>query len=169
MKRTYMILAIFYMILVTAIPLFAQSISMDPSKASAVLAPAPELQPGDFLMQVVDVIKQLGGMSTMMKISAILMIIVASMKVSFLNQLVWSKLGAAKVFVAPVLALVAGLLGLGAGGVPITGPLVVAYLFAGGGAVFLHQVLDSLKELPGIGQLYISLIDFVSGLLKGPK
>lgn len=125
--------------------------------------------PQDFLAQVLDAIKNFGGLSTMLKISSIVALIVASMKVSFLNDLVWSKLGAAKVWLAPVLGLVAGVLGLGSGGAPITLASVFAYVSAGAGAVILHEILDSVKAIPGLGAGYVSFINMIESVLGGPS
>lgn len=127
------------------------------------------IAPQDFFVQVLDAIKSFGGLTQLLKISAVITLVIASMKVSFFNDLIWSKLGAAKVYVAPVLGLIAGALGLGAGGVPVTGALVFAYVTAGAGAVFLHEILDSVKAIPGIGSVYIMLINMLQAALGGPK
>lgn len=125
----------------------------------AVSLPLP---PADFLSQVLQAIQGFGGLSTVAKISTIILLIVASMKVTILNQYIWSKLGEAKAWVAPLLGLIAGVLGIGAGGQPITLASVFAYVAAGGGAVILHELLDSLKAIPGIGPIYVAIIDFIS-------
>lgn len=129
-------------------------------------ADASVVAPQDFLAQVLAAIHQMGGLSMMLKISAIITLVIASFKVSFLNQYVWSKLGAFKVWAAPLLGLIAGVLGLGVSG-PVTAPMVFAYVAAGGGAVFLHEILDSVKAIPGLGDIYKSLIDIVEGALGG--
>lgn len=125
--------------------------------------------PADFLAQVLEAIKSFGGLSTLLKISAVITLIIASMKVTFLNELIWQKLGAAKVYLAPVLGLIAGILGIGTGGAPITIPLIFAYVSAGAGAVFLHEILDTIKALPGLGAIYITIIDLIEGVLGGPQ
>jgi hypothetical protein len=122
----------------------------------------------DFLSQVTDTITALGGMSTMMKISAIIVLVIASMKVSGLSSL-WAKLGEAQVWVAPILGLIAGVLGLGAGGVPVTWKLIAAYVLAGGGAVFLHEILDSVKAIPGLGPVYVKAIELAEKALGGAQ
>jgi hypothetical protein len=127
-----------------------------------------EVSPQDFLTQVLEAIKNFGGVSTMLKISSIILLIVSSMKVSFLNDLIWSKLGSFKVYAAPVLGLIAGLLGLGNAG-SVTLASVLAYVAAGGGAVFLHEILDTVKLIPGIGPQYVKLIEVVELLLGGSK
>lgn len=132
-------------------------------------AGVPAEAPADFLSQVFDTIAKLGGMPTMVKISAIIMLVVASMKVSVLKRYVWDRLGPLQVWLAPVLGLIAGILGLGANGAPITLALVLTYVTAGTGAVFLHEILDSLKALPGIGPVYLAIIEVVERLLGGRR
>jgi hypothetical protein len=126
------------------------------------------VDPADFLGQVLEAIRGMGGVSMLLKISAVLVLVVSSMKVSFLNDIFWSKLGAAKVYVAPALGLLAGLLGLGAHGQPVSAALVFAYLMSGGGAVFLHEILDSIKLIPGLGHVYLVLIQLIEKFAFGP-
>lgn len=126
---------------------------------SAVLAPQ------DFLAQVLQAIQSFGGLSMMMKISTVILLVVASMKVSFLNQLVWSKLGSYQALVGPVLGLIAGILGLGNGGASITLASVLAYVAAGGGAIVLHELLDMVKAIPGLGAMYVSAIELIESML----
>lgn len=130
---------------------------------------APVLEPQDFMAQVMEFVKGWGGFTTLFKISGIIALVVSSMKVSFLKELLWDKLGAFKVWVAPVLGLIAGVLGLGAGGAELSAAVVFAYLTAGGGAIILHELLDSVKAIPGIGPVWVSFIGIVQGLLGGKK
>jgi len=132
------------------------------------VADASVIAPTDFFARVLDVGGQLGGMSQLGKVSAIILLIVASMKVTFLNELIWQKLGEAKVWVAPALGLIGGILGLGAGDVPLDAARVFAYITAGVGAVALHELLDSVKAIPGIGSVYVNLISIVQSWLGGP-
>lgn len=137
--------------------------------AQEVLPPAVVVvPPQDFLSQVLQVIKNFGGLTTVLKISSVILLIIASMKVSIINQLLWSKLGKAQVWVAPLLGLIAGLLDLNNAGT-VTLASVVAYVGSGAGAILLHELLDSLKAIPGLGSTYVSIIDFLKGLLKGPQ
>ena len=126
------------------------------------------INPGDYFLQVVETVGKLGGMTQLGKVSAILLLIVASAKVSFLNELIWQKLGAAQVWVAPVLGLLAGIIGLGAGDVPLTAERVIVYVSAGVGAVALHEFLDSLKAVPGIGTTYLWVIELIKSWTGGP-
>ena len=135
---------------------------------SYAFADSGVVAPQDFFVQVLEVIKVFGGLSTMLKISAVITLLVASMKVSFMNDLIWSKLGAAKVYVAPTLGLIGGILGVGVEG-PVTAASIFAFVTAGAGAVFLHEILDSVKAIPGIGAIYITIINLIQGALGGPK
>ncbi len=130
--------------------------------------PPVVLAPSDFFAQVLAAIQGFGGLSTMLKISTVIMLIIASMKVSFLNTNVWSKLGSAQVWVAPVLGLIGGALSLGTGATPVSAASIFAYVTAGAGAVFLHEILDSVKAIPGIGAIYVTIINLVEGALGGP-
>lgn len=124
--------------------------------------------PADFFAQVMQFVHDFGGLSSLMKISGVIMLIIASMKVSGLNDLIWAKLGAAQAWVAPLLGLIGGILGLGQAG-PITAASVFAWVSAGAGAVFLHEILDSVKAIPGIGQIYVTIINLIEGALGGPS
>lgn len=127
---------------------------------------APALDPGAFLTQVLQVVQGLGGMSWILKIAAILMLIIASMKVSILDDLIWNKLGKLQIWLAPILGLVLGILMLASGG-SISLPGVFAYMSAGAGAVALHEILDLIKGIPGIGPAYVAVINLVEGALGG--
>jgi hypothetical protein len=136
--------------------------------ATYAFADGDVITPQDFFAQVLATIQKIGGLPMMGKISAVILLIVASMKVSFLNEWIWSKLGAYKAAAGLVLGLVAGILGLGTDQ-PITGALVFAYVTAGGGAVVLHELLDMVKAIPGIGSAYVMIINLIQSFLGGPK
>lgn len=120
-----------------------------------------------FLQQIFLTIQGMGGLSAYLKLSALITLIVSSMKVSVIRQKIWDKLGPAKAWVAPALGLAAGVLGLGAGGAPLTLASAVAYVSAGAGAILLHELLDSVKEVPGVGKAYGRVIDAAKKSLGG--
>lgn len=126
------------------------------------------LAPDDFLSQVLAFIKSFGGLSMVLKIAGIVTLIISTMKVSILNQLIWSKLGKLKAWLAPFLGLVAGVLMLSIDNHAITLAAVMAYVASGGGAIYLHELLDTIKGIPGLGQFYVSAIDSVEKMLGGP-
>lgn len=134
-------------------------VAVDPSPSVApTVAPAPEIPVADFLSQVLDAVKGFGGLPWVAKIAALITLILSSMKVSFLRQLVWDKIGALKPWLAPGLGLLAGILALGKG---INLASAIAYISAGAGAIIFHELLDSLKAAPGLGvgiQGFINLL-----------
>jgi hypothetical protein len=160
----------------TAAPTPTITVNLDPTQPmlspDAIVAsyPLPEetTQPSDFLVDLITTVKNIGGLSTLLKISAIIALLVSSMKVSSLNALVWDKLGKAKVWVGPALGLLAGILGLGAAGAPLSVALVVTYVTAGGGAIFVHEILDLIKAIPGLGPVYVRVIEIIEINLGGP-
>jgi hypothetical protein len=153
-----------------SIPLLADSTTttLAPAPAAAVAAPEKaSLSLDDFLAQVLAAVQKFGGLSVLLKVSAVILLLVASMKVSFLNQLIWSKLGAFQSAVAPLLGIIAGLFGLFGGGAPVTLASVFAYFLSGVGAVGLHEFLDDVKAIPGIGAGYIAVINAIESILGG--
>jgi hypothetical protein len=130
---------------------------------------ADVVTPGDFFAQVLDVITKFGGLTFVLKVAAIITLVISSMKVSVLNDLIWSKLGAFQAWVAPILGLLAGILHLADNGASISWASVFAYLSAGAGAIILHELLDSVKALPGLGEFWVGLIAAVEKLLGGPS
>lgn len=126
-----------------------------------------EISLNDFLAQVLEVIKNFGGLPTILKISAITALFISALKVSFLNQVLWSKMGKFKVWFAPLLGLLAGILNLGNQG-PITFASVFAYVSAGAGAIILHELLDSVKAIPKLGSFFTTVVEMLQKALKGP-
>jgi hypothetical protein len=138
------------------------------SLSYSFLAFADETVPVDsFLTQVLNFVKSAGGMPWTLKVAGVVLLVVASMKVSFMKP-IWDKLGAAKAWLAPLLGFVGGFLSLAVDGT-VTLPALVAYSFAGAGAVVLHELLDSIKAMPGLGAMWISVIGVIQGLLGGKK
>lgn len=123
--------------------------------------------PQDFLAQILDAVRAMGGVSKLAVVASVITLVISSMKVSFLNSLVWDRLGSAKVLVAPILSIVAGVIVSIAGGAKFSLPMVVAYLGSSVGSVFLHQLLDGLKEAPFVGAPIKSVIAWISKVLGG--
>jgi len=159
----------FFFALAALISAVAHAVSPSPSPIPVSVVPSDPTTLDAFSVQVLGTIGKLGGLSTMLKISAVIMLVIASLKVSVLNKLVWSKLGPVQIWAGPVLGLLAGILGLGAGSVKLSLPLVFAYITAGGGAVFVHEILDLVKAIPGLGPIYVQLISVVEGALGGSQ
>ena len=123
----------------------------------------------DFLAQVLDNIHDFGGLSWIGKVAIIVALLIGSMKVTALNNLLWNKLGKFKAWLAPVLGLVGGVLSLIASGTPLTLASLMAYMSAGAGAVILVELLEMVKIIPGIGPIWLSLIDVLEKVLGGQK
>lgn len=113
----------------------------------------------DFFSAILELIKSFGGMSWAVKIATVVALIISSMKVSFLRPL-WEKLGKGKAVLAPLLGLIAGVLSLSSSG-QLTLSGVLAYMFVGAGALMVHELLDLLKGIPGLGALWVGLIDLI--------
>jgi hypothetical protein len=124
---------------------------------------APSLSTDSLISAVSTVIQNFGGLSWTLKIACIVLLLIAFMKVSFLSSF-WAKLGKFQAYAAPVLGLVLGVLTLSVSG-PISLAGVMAYLAAGSGAILLHELLDTIKAIPGIGAVYVGIIDAVESVL----
>jgi len=120
--------------------------------------------PADFLVQVIQFIQQSGGMTWFAKVAGIIMLVVGSMKVTVLNQWIWSKLGSLQVWLAPALGLIGGYLTSLTTGTPVNFASLMAFLAAGVGATYLHEILDLVKAIPGLGAIYVSIINAIENL-----
>lgn len=105
--------------------------------------------------------------STMAKISGGIVLLISTMKVSFLKPL-WEKLGDKKDWLAPALGLVAGIVGMFVNG-SVDFNIVLAALASGALAPYVHDLLDQVKKIPGLGQIWLTIIDFIKVILKAPK
>jgi hypothetical protein len=152
---------------VPPLPDTAPTVTASPNTTASVL-PADTVSTSDFMTQVLAAIKSFGGLSWVLKIAAIVTLILASMKVSILNTYVWSKLGNFKTWAAPLLGLIAGVLSLSQGTAGISLAALTAYVGAGSGAILLHELLDTVKAIPGIGPKWVELITVIETYLGGP-
>lgn len=130
--------------------------------------PVPPIPPTDFLSMVLAYIQSFGGISWMLKVSGIITLIIASMKVSFLKDLIWSKLEGFQAWLAPVLGIILGIVSLSETG-QLTLAGLLAYFAAGAGSVVLHELLDTIKAIPGLGPIYIAIINAIESALGGDK
>jgi hypothetical protein len=112
--------------------------------------------------QVVTFIKGFGGLSWMSKVAGITAILISTMKVSVVRKYTWDRLGGLKVWLAPALGLVFGIFSLGS---DLSFASGLAYVSAGAGAIILHELLDSLKELPKIGKAWTTIIGVIEMIL----
>lgn len=119
-----------------------------------------------FFSQVLTFVKQFGGLPWVLKVAGIAAILISTMKVSVLRELIWDKLGNAKVWAAPLLGLLFGVASLGSN---LNWASALAYVSAGAGAIILHELLDSVKGIPGIGSIWLSIIEVIQKILGGKK
>lgn len=95
------------------------------------------------------------------KLAGFVLMMIALWKSSYAKLFVWEKLGNYKILVAPLLGLISAALTIK--------PLDLHTLWLGisGGflAAGLHEVLDAIKVLPGIGPKYVSIINFIEKML----
>lgn len=172
MKSKLLSLYLFVVVVLTsAVPALAQTSSVSPSPGASVfpsVAPAVAADStSDFIAQVMAAIQNFGGLGTLIKVTTVIMLLIASMKVSFLKNLIWAKLGSFQNIAAPFLGLLAGVIGLFGHGSPVTLASIFAYLAAGVGASGVHELLDAVKNIPGIGAGYIAAINVIEKLLGG--
>lgn len=123
----------------------------------------------DFFSRLTQTFLAFGGMSWAMRVSSITLLVVATMKVTKLDDLLWSKLRGLQAFAAPLLSLAGGISVLAAQG-QLSWQAVWLYLGAGAGAIALHELLDAVKAIPGLGSGYVTVIAAVEKALGGnPK
>ena len=122
----------------------------------------------EFIKSVYETIKAFGGFDFVTKVSACIMILISSMKVSFLRPL-WTKLGNGQIWLTMGLGFVAGLCDAFVGQDKFSWSIVAAYTFAGAGAPVLHLILESIKSIPGLGDVYKSVITIIMEMLGGAK
>ena len=95
------------------------------------------------------------------KNSVLVLVVIGLLKSSAALPL-WNKLGNFKVLAAPLLSMLLSLVGVN--------PFSMSESFISGAlAIALHEMLDALKAMPGIGPKYQALIAVVERLLRSPK
>jgi hypothetical protein len=155
MKTTFKIISLAFTMMLFTVLVFAQD-----------TIPAPVDTVEEFFSQVITLIKQFGGLPWVLKIAGIAAVLLSTLKVSAIREITWDKLGSAKAWAAPVLGLIFGVLSLGTS---LTWASALAYISAGAGAIILHELLDSVKAIPGIGSVWLSIIGVIQSLLGGKK
>jgi hypothetical protein len=127
-------------------------------------AQAANVPVSDWVLQLWGVIKEFigGGVSWQVKVAGILALIMTSMRVTFIYDLFWAKLGALTPWVGPALGLVLGVLNALIGGGHWSD--VWSYVTAGAGAIIIHDLLDLVKLIPGIGPMWVNLINIIENM-----
>lgn len=155
MKNAFKIVTLAFSMMLFTIIVFAQE-----------AIPQPVETVDGFFTQVLTFIKQFGGLPWVLKVAGVAAILISTLKVSILRELIWEKLGDAKVWAAPLLGLIFGITSLGS---DLNWASALAYVSAGAGAIILHELLDSFKAVPGIGNLWLSVIQVIQKILGGKK
>lgn len=105
------------------------------------------------------------GMQWQLAAASFITILISALKVSAWRPL-WNKLGWFKAFLAPMLSIfVVMLTAMSAGN--FGWKSAVTALVTGGGALAIHELLDSFKGIPGIGGTWLAIIEWVSKMLGG--
>lgn len=128
--------------------------------------PLPAESVDGFFTQVLTFVKQFGGLPWVLKIAGIAAILISTLKVSVLRELIWDKLGNAKAWAGPLLGLIFGLASLGS---ELNWASALAFVSAGAGAIILHELLNTVKAIPGIGSVWLSVIEVIQKILGGKK
>ena len=124
-----------------------------------------EMQVGQWVGDLFQVVGSLKGMSVQASMIAVITLLVSSMKVTVFRQLVWDKLGGAKVLAAPVLSLLMVVIGALATGQKFSFGVLLVALTTGAGALALHEVLDAVKEMKFVKPWMKPAIEWISKTL----
>lgn len=131
--------------------------------AADAVVPVPEMPLNEFFASVLAFGKGFSALSWQLKVSGSVALLISTVKVSFLRP-AWDKMGWAKFVVAPALGFVGGLFAVQ----PMNAAGIMAWTFAGAGAIVLHELMDGFKAMPGIKPLAVKVIDMIKSVLKAP-
>lgn len=133
--------------------------------AAQAIVPTDDLN--TLIMNVLTFVKQFGGLPWVAKVASIIAILISISKVSALRGFTWDKLPEkTRIWLAPFLGLIYGLF---AQGTDITAASALAYMLAGAGAPYVHEMLDGIKLIPGIGPFWVNAIEVIKTYLGAPK
>lgn len=152
-------------------PVPASSAVSQINSAVSQLQSSPLIDVGQFTQDVLLTIQSYGGLTGAMKIVCGILLLLALSKVSADGKIpllssLWPQSSAVQSWMAPILGLVLGILMLGSQGA-ITLAGVLTYVGTGAGAIALHEILDTVKAIPGLGAVYVSIINVIEGVLGG--
>lgn len=136
----------------------------DPTHAVEAVAEV-EVGFSDIFSQAIKAIESWRSLGWQVGLSGVLAVFISTLKNSFIRRWVWDRLGWSKVLVAPALSLIIVILSVK----PLTFSAVILAIFVGAGAIFIHEMLDSLKDAPFVKRPYNKVIEILASLLKKPK
>lgn len=172
MKLLTLIPTIFLLFVLSALSIAFADPSPSPSGLPPIVASlqaqagAAAVDGGAFLGSILQFVQSHGGLGMSLMIACVCLLAIASMKVTILDNLIWNKLGKLQILLPPALGIVVGLILVHLNG-PLTLAAVCTYAASGMGSVYLHELLDAAKVIPGLGAGYVSLISAVEGALGG--
>lgn len=126
----------------------------------------------DFLTSVFAFVKSWGGLSSSVKISGIITLVLSTFKVSYFRGM-WDalkitingKVVSLQVLAVPVLSIIIGIIGQG----NMSIQAIIAYVVMGAGAVFFHEILDVIKELPFASPIFKVIMSIITSITGGKK
>lgn len=137
-----------------------------------VTVPMPASDGGDLFNQVLTTIKLLGGKEWYAAAASFCVLIVGSMKVPGIREKLWDKLTIKgfklQVFVAPLVAVIGGIISLKIETGHIQLRPVLAYLSVGLGAIPLYELLDAIKLTGATNKVLVAVVSAIQGVLKRP-
>lgn len=102
-------------------------------------------------------IASFGGLPWVLEIAVFIFLIIAFAKLTRLKH-PWDELHHLKALVPLAFALLIGILNLQT----YTVAGIAAYLLTGAGAMIVHDMLEIVKGVPGLGPSYINTIEYLS-------
>ena len=129
---------------------------------SCAAAATTVTDPRDFFFRAYLFFNGWGGLGQWLKAATTITLVVSTIKITPLNRLLWSPLGQYQTWVGPVVGLLAGFITQHA-----NHEAIFVYVTAGMGSAYIHAILDMIKLIPGIGPMWVVLIDAVEAFLGG--
>lgn len=85
-------------------------------------------------------------------------------------QPLWAKLPASlQAWMGPLMGIVAAIGSMVANGGSLSWSIIMAGLSTGALGMALHVLLDSIKVLPGIGGIWVTVINYLENFLAAPS
>ncbi len=151
------------------LPLLAVFFSF--AAVAADVVPVAEMEIGQLIMGVVSAVagffsKDVGSTEWYVRLAPLVTLLLSALKSSKLSG-IWNWMGDFKAYAAPLLSLLLVVMGMLGQGQAITIGTILSALGAGLGSIAIHELLDTLKRIPGLNGWIATFIDIVKGLLGG--
>lgn len=161
-----------WLVILVVFHAYAQTSLEEIGVAAEEIQKADSMSTWKFVQLAIAQSEQFGSFPWATKIASLMLLLIASFKVSrggwvpILSKL-WPQEDGKKPIVVLMASLVLGVLMTGASG-QITMARVLTYIGAGAGSILLHEIIDKLKLIPGLGPVYVSTIKLIESLLGKP-